>query len=539
MIDFGSNRSSAYFVAIMLITILGCASVVYGMKWGPWAGSDSVAYIEAARNFAKGDGLVIRQASGDRVPLSLHPPLYPVLLAALSVFSSDMIFVAKIANVVLWGIFILSICLFYYFYLDHPIYLFLVCFLFLSSPLFLRLFTGAMSEPLFFVTSLMSLLLIIIYLQTNKAMVLFLSALLAAMSLLTRYMGVAVIAAGVLGLLVFSLGGFLKRVGKSVAYLAIGVSPLFVWTINLSHYGEYLGFLDFNFRDLWTRLAPYKVAFMDILWRWMKFDLVLSDLDYDNKLNILLVLIVVTLLVPIIALIISKRKVKFLDLLKLASLRFSVIAFSFSILFVIFTALAVPISTRHYDVPNERIMSPFLMAIFVGSSSGVVFLLELFPSSRLSKFILPLFYVAFITLQIGPGFSYLRDLHDHGYGYTDKAWQSSELIEKVEELPLDTSIISNEADAILLHVNRPAYRIPELEQRKKVAVFDSFGQDYEDKIQQIFRENGAALVLFDTVYWQFVPIYYHKTEERLEAFTSGLYLFSEAADGEIYFYEFP
>ena len=178
------------------------------------------------------------------------------------------------------------------------------------------------------------------------------------------------------------------------------------------------------------------------------------------------------------------------------------------------------------------------MSLLMGGSSLAAFLLDLYPNNRLFKFILPLFFVIFLINQINPGLSYLYSLHENGSGYTSKEWQSSELLDRVKELPLETSIISNEADAILLYANRPAYRIPELMQGKRHAVFNSFGQDSEDEIQSIFKTKGAALVLFNSVYWQFNAIYYHKAEERLEAFTRNLYLYSEAVDGEIYFYQF-
>ncbi len=534
-----SGQDTLFVAATFLLALLGCMLVVYGMQWGPWAGSDSVAYFEAARNLANGDGLVQRQASGDRITLTLHPPFYPILLTAFHILIKDNILAAKITNVLLFGSLILLVGLFFGFCTNQSRMSALICILVLTSPLLLSIFTGAMSEPLFLVLSVASLVVIVAYLETNRTWLLVLSALLAGLSLITRYIGVSAIAAGSLGLLIIYQDRFLKRLEKSIVFSAIALFPFLIWTIYLFTSGESLWMFDFQRPDLWNRLSPYRIEFLEIVWRWMKFDSFFPTLDYDGKLNVFLGLIIVVVLIFVTAIGIRYRGFKFHNIVRITSLKFTTIFLVFSFTFVVLTALAFLFSTQVQPLPNERIISPFLLGILLGFSSGVLFLLDLFPNTRLLNIAISILLLALSAYQIVSGISYLQNLHEKGTGYTSEEWQTSELMSEVKRLHDGTPLISNEADAILLYANRPAYRIPEIVQKKKYEQFSSFGEDPEDRIQQIFRTEGAALVLFDTVYWQLNDFYYHQADERLEAFTKDLYLYMKTDDGEIYFYTSP
>lgn len=211
----------------------------------------------------------------------------------------------------------------------------------------------------------------------------------------------------------------------------------------------------------------------------------------------------------------NKRRIDLPNPLMMKSFQFAFVFISFSILFILFTAVAFLISTQLDDVPNERILSPLLMGLFFGGSSIVIFLQDHFPKNRVLKFFIPLLLLPFSISQIRPSYFYLQDLHQNGSGFTTEEWLSSELIGEVQRLSQDTLIINNEADAILLHANRPSFRIPELIQGKALDVYEAFGQDSGDAIQRTFRTKGAALVLFSSVYWQLNSFYYHQTDNSV------------------------
>src|SRR3972149_2108876 len=78
------GRSEKTLTVSLIVTVgfAAALTVLYATVWGPWAGSDSVEYLEAARNLAGGQGLITIRASGRIEPIYARPPLYSVLLAS-------------------------------------------------------------------------------------------------------------------------------------------------------------------------------------------------------------------------------------------------------------------------------------------------------------------------------------------------------------------------------------------------------------------------------------------------------------------------
>jgi hypothetical protein len=126
--------------------------------------------------------------------------------------------------------------------------------------------------------------------------------------------------------------------------------------------------------------------------------------------------------------------------------------------------------------------------------------------------------------------------HRDGAGYTGIRWRNSGTIEGMQELSPNIPIITNEPAAVLFLTGRTAYEIEELSRTAPLTDYVRYGEELDDPVQQLFREDGAALVLFDSFYWQLYPIYDDETPLRLEAFTQGLRLVSDSWDGGIYFY---
>jgi hypothetical protein len=97
----------------------------------------------------------------------------------------------------------------------------------------------------------------------------------------------------------------------------------------------------------------------------------------------------------------------------------------------------------------------------------------------------------------------------------------------------------DETAAILFYTERPAYEISELVAGIPLDTYCPFGANLTNVEEKVFREQGAALVLFDSVYWQFWQLYEQDTQRRLDEFISGLYLYYDGWDGKIYFIDRP
>jgi hypothetical protein len=210
-------------------------------------------------------------------------------------------------------------------------------------------------------------------------------------------------------------------------------------------------------------------------------------------------------------------------------------------LFVIFYAVMIAITNVFLIYPQGQLIEKHMAPIQLGAS--IVFLLiayiliEVYRGNKVLK-LLPIAVTCLaIASNIPLSRDELSDLHANGRGLTSSRWRSSEVLGKVSELPEDITLISNEAEAIVFWINRPAHRVPEIYKQQPVESYRRFGEDSLDSVQVKFRENGAALILFESAYWQFQQIYEEETEKRLEVFTDGLYKYFEGSDGAIYFYE--
>src|SRR3990172_6095524 len=173
----GSTSSSAVkgrsekTLTVSLIVTVGIAAalmVLYATVWGPWAGSDSVEYLEAARNLAGGQGLVTIRASGAIEPLYARPPLYPVLLAStirLGVYPIDGVRWLNVALFVsLLGLVGGSV----YRATGRLVAPVLTCLFLLAGAAVLDSFTGLMTEPLFVVFVIGQLVSLAGYLHTGR-----------------------------------------------------------------------------------------------------------------------------------------------------------------------------------------------------------------------------------------------------------------------------------------------------------------------------------------------------------------------------------
>jgi len=104
------------------------------------------------------------------------------------------------------------------------------------------------------------------------------------------------------------------------------------------------------------------------------------------------------------------------------------------------------------------------------------------------------------------------------------------------ELPADIPLISNENSLLEFWLDRPVYPLPEVVYLNPEPFDVPFGNRTDDEIQQVFRQQGAALVIFDTIRWQLDVLYFEHTPERLDGMLNGLRVYGDYSDGAIYFY---
>jgi len=253
---------------ILSLATIAAAAVFFAMAWGPWAGSDSVEYLEAARNLVAGRGLVVVRASGSVLPLNARPPLYSVVLASMIFVGLDPLAGVRGFNAMLLALFagVLGISLLRS--TGRLIVPVLACLFVVSAQAVLDSFTGMMSEPVFLVIMIGQLLSLAHYLTTGKKWALWLSAVLAGLAWLTRYAGAAsvlVLAVAVVG---WGEGSVKKRILLAVSSLAIAAVPYLIWSSHLITRGVTPGVYRFDLGDARQAFGNARVAVINASWGW-------------------------------------------------------------------------------------------------------------------------------------------------------------------------------------------------------------------------------------------------------------------------------
>jgi hypothetical protein len=537
-IMLGKKRSYWFTIGfILIISILGVLIILYCTRWGPWVTSDATMYIVSARNFLAGRGFGIYRPSGRFLPLSIIPPMFPLTLSAIGTLGIDLTIAAKWLNSILFGLTLLVTATSIYNLTRWTWFSITWSLFFLIQPELIGIFSGAMSEPLFFFAGFSGLFLLIYYMKLNRRIMLIGAAITTGVAFFTRYVGSAFLIAGALGLLLFQQGNLKKRITDTIYYCGIGSLPMITWLGWLYSQPQMEPPRQFHFviEEIPSRLITLRLYIVDKIWNWIPYSTAIPALHYRTKLFIILLF----LTIMIILIFIGAKNFKNVNNKKwfrhvgfLLTSQFGFVITIYIAILAITYSLTSPWSLIHH----QRLMTPVYIVGIMMIFSALFFLSETTITGHWVQLISVIVVIVIIASSLPRSIELIEKFHSEGGGFTSVSSRSSETIKRLNDLPSEIILISNQEEAILYYTNRPAYDIPELRNKKPLSDFHRFGDDKDDNVQTIFREQNAALVLFDNVYWEFVAIYGESAQQRLDAFTEGLYLYRDYQDGAIYFY---
>lgn len=525
------------YILVVIIAILGLIAIFYATRWGPWVKSDSTGYIAVARNLLNGRGLGLIRASGEFVYTAHVPPAYMLLLAMWGWANVDLVIGARITNAILFAVTLWGLGTYLYYSTRRILLSTSVSLVLLTSALMIYLYSGVMSEGLFLTLVVGSLLFLLHFLHTGKMSHLCIAGILCGLSIVTRYIGISLILAGPLVILLLSTKKWNRRIRESFIFIVLGMASIILWMIWLETVKSSARIVDYDISGLWDRLEPLRGAFVDFFWEFIPFGNSFFSIPYQVKIVIILAIaafFIATVTVMSLKKPRQKKVVQSLDSGYLIALTFS--------LFAVCYLFALTISflfTQPTPDLSGRILSPVYVAVWVSLFSFLFTYADLHGKTRAIRYS-PLLLTGLVIISNLPtSYVKLESLHENGEGYTNKRWQTSETIQAIMEIPPSAAIITNDSDAILLLLNRPSYDLPEILLDEPKEVFLPFGDDSTNGIERIFREEGAALVLFRPLEWQLRPIYGDDTQARIQSLTEGLTLFFDSYDGSIYFYPTP
>jgi hypothetical protein len=192
-------------------------------------GNNSAPFFSAARSYLTGGPMLVADDHGGLERLRHWPPLYPFALAVLSKVTGDVPSAARWLDALLFPLSILLLAA-----LARRLRLSAaagagVCLLFALAPVILWAHVSAMSEALCLMFWLLGLGLILEYQRSQSWAWLIAAALAAAATAMTRYVGEAQILAGTMFVLLYTTGGWARKLGRGAVYGLIAVAPLAWW----------------------------------------------------------------------------------------------------------------------------------------------------------------------------------------------------------------------------------------------------------------------------------------------------------------------
>ena len=221
-----NNRSTfriVSFLSLFLIAVAGTFLILKATPEGMGLTDDSIAYIAGARSMLAGDGY--REAwLNSNGPVTHFPPGFSSVLAFFGLFGLDPLRGTRFVNALLFGANAGLLGILAWRMTPSLRAGLVLALLFVSSGEMLPVHSVAMSEPLFIFLSLLSLWMFDLYFERHHHWLwLLLCATLAGMAYLTRYSGLALVAAYVVAL--FILHGDWKKRFTSIGIFLVGVLP--------------------------------------------------------------------------------------------------------------------------------------------------------------------------------------------------------------------------------------------------------------------------------------------------------------------------
>ncbi|MEX0787831.1 MAG: hypothetical protein WD906_07830 [Anaerolineales bacterium] len=204
--------------------------VMWATLPGIGLGPDSFDYVTAAASWADSGRLGRLTGQGDFRALTHFPPMYSVVLGAMdrlglpAVESARWVNVVALAGVVLLGGTQVRLAS------RSELAGLVGCALLALSPLWLDVFTWAMSEPLFLLLQASSICCIGFHLRTLAGRTWLLAAgVLASLAILTRYAGLSLLLGGLVAVFLDRTRSFATRRAEGALYLLAGSALPMAW----------------------------------------------------------------------------------------------------------------------------------------------------------------------------------------------------------------------------------------------------------------------------------------------------------------------
>ncbi len=526
-------------IVLLIIGVVACYAIYetnLSAPFGPGFGSDSVTYMESAKNLASGKGLGLINPDGSFRLLPYTAPFYPLFLSIFVVLGLDLMKAAFWMNALLFGVMVFILGWGVRRYVRSNLAAILTAVLLAFSGLLIGMSGWIMSDTLSLVLGMGGLLTMIAYLEGGIRKYFYWSAALSGLAFLTRYAGAAYCVAGVLAVVLLGSKSIKDRLLSGLMYGVISIIPMLIWiVIDLSVAGA-VGSRSLQPLNAWLpRFMEVIRALKEAMYQWIPYFLTISQSIGQTWFRLLYLSLIIFILTVLIYGILHFRRTH------PDSWR-QEIGWIFGCVFIIFLGMYyifINITYAIYYPPltlSNRMFAPLNVDLLVLVSLIVGILYKLYRGW------LPRLVTILLTIILGVAFygsANAEIAHSNLYPPEYAGFRDTGLISYVQSLPPDIPLISDKAPMILYYTGRPTYPIQELFSSGEQNEFLAYGSNGGDDAQRAFRERGGALILTWLVQREFSGLYGDQADERYAAFIKGLYLAFDSPEGKVYFFQAP
>jgi len=167
-----NSQKVIFWILLLAIGIGGSVLLSFATPQGMGLVNDSVGYIGGARSIVAGNGYSRLTGNGEPRVITNYPPFYSIVLALPIMLGANSLAAAWWLNLVLFGLNSAVIGWMVYRYTKSVVIGLAAAVLFIASQPFLKAHTFALSEPVFILVYLLSLIFLVEYLGNPPAVVL-------------------------------------------------------------------------------------------------------------------------------------------------------------------------------------------------------------------------------------------------------------------------------------------------------------------------------------------------------------------------------
>jgi hypothetical protein len=507
-----------FIILTALIILLGGYFEARAMRWGPWAFSDSAAYVSAARNFTGGKGFVIINSNNSITQVTEFPPLYPFLLSLFLGKDGDPNIAIRWLNLALFAVFIASAGFILY-SITQDLFLSILGELgIMVFPIMTQTFSSVMSETLFIPLLYIILLTALFFLQKRSKWIFVLLVFFSMLLPLTRYAGILFVVTTALLILIFYQDRIRVKSRLILCYLTASLLPVGLWFLKLYLLSDKVGGKRFTFDPaLLSGFFESVQSEFKVLSTWLPY----YGVYKNNLLDILLLwgfLVLFAALAVVVIIHPQKHPHKPLDLKYILFTGTGIHLMAY----LIFIAFTHTITVPQIDI-IDRMLAPIypMMVLFLVVSLSILVEKKNIPL-YLGIMLVSIFIIRFYTLKSN---SYIADMESSGHGYSARQYQESGIIDQLEALPENQRMISNSAGFVLYYTNRFPLQIDQFANHT-YGIGKGYGEEW-------MREKDAVLIL---LYPDFRNYYGDTATQLLQTITNGLTVIYEDEVSGIYTY---